>query len=746
MSSLSFSASTVKSWFQYQCDRKTRYETMTPKERLAIPIIKDDEGGSWAEKGVAYEDAVVRELARDHKILVPDLGDQNLREALTAAFLRDETGFEFAHQAVLRGGERLRKYLGCHEDVAFRSTYPDLIRKVSDDPLTFRVIDIKATQRATYFHKTQVAFYALVLRATFADLGVHANVDAQGEIWHLKPGSEGGDGAYEIDSFRLKSYENVVRDFFLKTVERIRQQKVAPGRDETFFHIYYKCEGCAYLNHCRQAIDRPASECDVSAVPGLTQQGKRALQRFNIRRVKDLSESVGLTRQKTLHSWSLKRSVEALQERAVVLQAGECKRFEDRYTYLMPGRLDVGLYLVVDVDAVQDNLVTLGYLIERQEKQTISVEVIKEGSPDGEKRALKSVLGKFVADLRALDAENRELPEEQKLHAHIFLYEPSEAGDIKKALARHLDDDAIREHLLDLIRLFPPEEVVPEPEYRGIDHLPATALKSVMDQLYAIPVKVAYDLRQVTQALEKEGLEHAYYPAAGFERPFSSRLSIDVLRRLRERGTGVREVALDVQARLKALRGVTRWLLRENAKSQTPFLRLKKKPFALQEEFDPLNSGALEILRAHEMLSERSGMLSQLIHLAQPWRVRRDAMRCLAELRYRSLRPTRPYYRLTLGVPLESSDAEVGPDDFALILTNDDPDIRLDPTRWADYEVNIVASDGPETEVEVKFWFERAESIEELLTTSGDGQLFIDKAFKDFNTARIVTFLKELSQ
>lgn len=719
---------------------------MTPKERLAIPIIKDDEGGSWAEKGVAYEDAVVRKLVRDHKILVPDLGEQSLSESLTAAFLKGETEFEFAHQAVLRGGERLRKYLGCHEDVSFRSTYPDLIRKVSDDPLTFRVIDIKATQRATYFHKTQVAFYALVLRATFADLGVHASVDDFGQIWHLKAGSEGTDGDYEEDNFRLKSYENVVKDFFLTTVERIRRQKVAPGRDETFFHIYYKCEGCAYLNHCRQAIDKPTAECDVSAVPGLTQQGKRALHRFNVRRVKDLSKSVGLRRQKTLHSWSLKRSIEALQERANVLQAGECKRFEDRYTYLMPGRLDVGFYLVVDVDAVQDNLVTIGYLMERQGKQTITVEVIKEGSLAAERLALKSVLGKFVGDLRVLDAENRDLPEDKKLYAHIFLYEPSEARDIKTALGRHLDDGAMRGHLLDLIRLFPPEEVVPEPEYRGIDHLPATALKSVMDQLYAIPVKVAYDLRQVTQALEKEGLEDAYYPAPGFERPFSSRLSIDVLRCLRERGTGVQEVEFDVRARLQALRGVTRWLLQENAKSQTPFLRLKKKPFALQEEFDPLNSGALEILRAHEMLSERSGMLSQLIHLAQPWRVRRDAMRCLAELRYRNLRPTRPNYRLTLGVPPESSDAEVGPDDFALILTNDDPDIRLDPTRWSEYFVDIVASERPETEVEVEFWYSRAESIEELLSTSGDGQLFIDKAFKDYNTARIVSFLKELSQ
>jgi hypothetical protein len=37
---LSVSASTVKSWFQYRCPRKTRYETLSSKERDAIPILR----------------------------------------------------------------------------------------------------------------------------------------------------------------------------------------------------------------------------------------------------------------------------------------------------------------------------------------------------------------------------------------------------------------------------------------------------------------------------------------------------------------------------------------------------------------------------------------------------------------------------------------------------------------------------------------------------------------------------------
>src|SRR3546814_3196109 len=97
------------------------------------------------------------------------------------------------------------------------------------------------------------------------------------------------------------------------------------------------------------------------------------------------------------------------------------------------------------------------------------------------------------------------------------------------------DLERIRSGLLHLVRLFPPEDVVPEPEFRGVHHLPATAIRSVIEQLWALPVAVAFDLRQVSRAIKVAGGGPAYVPAEAFERPFSSLLSIDVIRHLRER-------------------------------------------------------------------------------------------------------------------------------------------------------------------------------------------------------------------
>ncbi|NKC23433.1 hypothetical protein HED50_22860 [Ochrobactrum oryzae] len=116
-----------------------------------------------------------------------------------------------------------------------------------------------------------------------------------------------------------------------------------------------------------------------------------------------------------------------------------------------------------------------------------------------------AVLGELIADLTQIDDHNLAVEDgrsqAESLYAHIFLYEPAEAINLQAAIGRHLDSDAIRNGLLHLVRLFPPEDVVPEPEFRGVHHLPATALRSVIEQLYALPVAVSYDLRQVSEAI-----------------------------------------------------------------------------------------------------------------------------------------------------------------------------------------------------------------------------------------------------
>src|ERR1700732_3425565 len=95
---LGLSGSTIKSWFQYRCERKTRYEIMDPSDLAAIPVVKDDREQPWANLGVDYEDRVVSRLARETVVLRPSPGEEGLLERHTVAFLKGQGSAKFAAQ------------------------------------------------------------------------------------------------------------------------------------------------------------------------------------------------------------------------------------------------------------------------------------------------------------------------------------------------------------------------------------------------------------------------------------------------------------------------------------------------------------------------------------------------------------------------------------------------------------------------------------------------------------------------
>lgn len=181
--SLGLSASTIKSWFQYRCERKTRYELMNPADRAAIPIVEDVRDKPWAEFGHDFEKRVVARLARGAAVLRPQAGEVGLMERQAFAFLRADANYAYACQLNLKPRER-PKLLNSAPEVELRRTYADLVRCDRSGTMpVFRVIDIKATRVATAFHKAQVAFYALMLEALLSDLGTDGDVDPVGSIW-----------------------------------------------------------------------------------------------------------------------------------------------------------------------------------------------------------------------------------------------------------------------------------------------------------------------------------------------------------------------------------------------------------------------------------------------------------------------------------------------------------------------------------------------------------------------------------
>ena len=760
-----FSASTVKSWFQYRCERKVRYELSSDDELAAVPVLKDIREAPWAKLGNEFEDRVVNRLAAEAAVLRPAPGEKVLSERLTLAFLRGERSETYAAQINLKptGVPRFLEGTG----LELNRNIADLVRReiLPDGRACFTIIDIKATRRATAFHKTQIAFYVRVLEERLAEIRLSSPVtlNRDGEVWRIPDnGTAQGDRA-DAEVFALRPYLRQVDDFCSQTLPAIAQKRIGFGpSDQTFHHLYFKCEQCAFLEHCVQSIAPAlAAGRDVSAVPGVTHDSKRALKRMGIETVGALSKAYGLAKTPGA-GWSLTRNASRLVARAAALATNAIQRTEEEHTFLMPPRADLRFFVSVDYDPVDDRIAAVGYRrVGPDGSASDDIRVPQTAELKDEADALVAVMGRLIGDLAAVDQANREAMDRGDdaalKYAHIFFYEPSEALSLQKAVGRHLDDPRVRGALLHLVRLFPPEDIVPEPEFKGAHPLPATAVRSVVEHLYALPVSVAYDLRQVSQALATVGAAAAYTPAPGFERPFSSLLSIDVIRGFRESvagAPGTEDIVADVAARLSALQGVTAWLYAQHAvatASGQPMLRLSKRPFLFHETFDPLDAADLDVLIACELLENRAGLLEALVNLAQPASRRRDASRAMAGLELLSVVHYGRDKLMRFRIPPASQDSDLGPNDLKLILTDDQPDLRLDMLQWPLVECRILQPSPQDVAYSniVKVIVGRGAFdgplFQDLLRTTPTKGWHLDRHFIDFNTDKAARFLRHLA-
>lgn len=752
------SGTTIKSWFQYKCERKTRYEGIAVAELSAIPIIQDTRESQWAIKGTDFEAALVSQLSRQEKVLLPRRSSDafaKLDDTLAYRFLRGEDTARYAAQLNVQT-EAVPDFLQTVDDIEIRLNLPDLIRHDrSGEKSVFTIIDIKATRNAKSFHKAQVAFYALLLSARLRELKIVSEVSNFAEIWRF-PDTGPVDGrTWGVETFNLSPYKRQVEQFCRTELAAILDAPVSKERDATFFHVYFKCEQCKFLPHCEKSIapTLPAALRNVSAVAGLSQQAKKSLSNAGIHTVADLAASSSQRALGNNAGWTLTRRIDALIARAKAMSENKILPGPDNHTYLMPPRTDVALYLCIDADPIDDQLAAIGYLYCDDRETREIIRVLPDTDSAAEANALIDVFTQLVKDLEAIDLLNQASGEADQLRAHIFVYEPAEAENLQQAVKRHLDNPGIRGGLINLVRLFPPEEVIPEPEFRGMDHLPASSVRSTLEQLFSLPVTVSHDLRQVSQVLKSAGkLVAAYCPDDAFKRPFSALLSIDIVRGLREGRPNVAslsEVESDVRQRLHAVRAVTEWVFEEHesklASDGTRILRLRKKPFRLQETFDPINLEDLDTLKALELLENRSGKLATLVRLSRAKHVRQQTGRTIGPL---SLLPNEgSANEMVFEAGTDLLDSELSRESFALILSDGEPDSVLEPGLWSSYKCQIARIYGRQITVTIDGPLRNNANRVALLTkmsADGNRDWWIDEVFLDFNTDRVDRFINFL--
>ncbi|MDQ3045494.1 MAG: PD-(D/E)XK nuclease family protein, partial [Chloroflexota bacterium] len=169
------------------------------------------------------------------------------------------------------------------------------------------IADIKSSTAAKIEHRLQVAFYHEMLTTLFATAGIaHDPIEMavlyrgptesvtttdETELARQESQRQSAERVFGTRAGLLESvddaeaYLGAVRDLVTSPNSRARRV-LRTDFAEIPFHLTYKCDGCLYNEFC---MKRSAETDDLSLVPHLTEQDKRALQRGGVSTVHELA-------------------------------------------------------------------------------------------------------------------------------------------------------------------------------------------------------------------------------------------------------------------------------------------------------------------------------------------------------------------------------------------------------------------------------------------------------------------------
>jgi hypothetical protein len=294
-------------------------------------------------------------------------------------------------------------------------------------------------------------------------------------------------------------------------------------------------------------------------------------------------------------------------------------------------------------------------------------------------KALKEAQSKAAWELRR-----------QQKRLHFYIYDSLDLLTLKGLVERHLFDSEPPEllaELSNLIRLFPPESVLPDAEtFRTI---PATVVVQMLRTLVALPVAYGYDLRTVSEIYQPERGGYRFRTPYGFSWEHSNQIAFERIHDVwnntpftyQQRGAERRmqppeileEIKTAVRAKLRATDAVVR-RLKADMKDR---LLLRKEPFQLSTGGEPLQVQLLEALRIFTTLEVSLDELDTKRSHTLPVKDRVAGFVCIHGLRATTGTPE-PDGSLWFSFDPSASDTKFEPDDFNLVLTPaDDPAILL---------------------------------------------------------------------
>lgn len=379
--------------------------------------------------------------------------------------------------------------------------------------------------------------------------------------------------------------------------------------------------------------------------------------------------------------------------------------------------------------------------------------------------ALNAAVPEMKKALKAAEQEARYQNGRRQQRLHFYVFDGFDLTVLKRLVERHLftSDPALLAELYTLVRLFPPESVMPDAE--SFRTIPGTVVIDALRQLVAIPSPYVYDLRNVTELI----------PAADGRRPYAFRPRTNFVYR------GTNQVAFErihdvwhnrnfqpnpndpasaippdqvrhwieraVTDKLRATDAVVQWLKRDYKGD----LLLRKEPFRLHDGFNPLGFQMLEALRAFTMLETSHAELANKHLHTLPIADRVARFECLSGLRYIE-GADEPDGALWFTFDPAARDAKFARGDFDLVLTPaatpeqlvshvDDPLFNQPRWRHTPFKVTLVDYDLRADPPRVCLKPGAAKFRETVDLTAVQT---LDKVYVDYNTSKVIKVLDQL--
>jgi uncharacterized protein (DUF433 family) len=359
----------------------------------------------------------------------------------------------------------------------------------------------------------------------------------------------------------------------------------------------------------------------------------------------------------------------------------------------------------------------------------------------------------------------------QQRRLHFYVYDTVDLHVLRSVVERHVFDEEpaeMIEQVSHLVRLFPPSSILQDAEtFRSV---PGTVVTQVLRSVVALPAPYTYDLATVSKAYQPtntEGEEKGYTfrPRYGFGWEFTNEVAFERIhdawngkcynpdprnpeRQLSTEGVYER-IEETVRNKLRATDSVIRRLKQEFGDA----LLLRKEPFLLYGEFDPLDFRLLEALRTFSLL-ETSFEELEVKHIhTLPVEDRVGKFVCVSGLRFVE-GSEQPDGSMWFTFDAASRDVKFDAGEYNLVVTPErQPEVLLGDIdgrlfersfRAGDLKVTLVEYDLRSDPPRLRLLPDNLDKFKEKIDLTQP--CVLDQLYVDYNSNRVMRVLRGLHE